>query len=63
MMKRWFKLKFYVSGLDRFLQMYRTQHPRLSASQRAEKEKYERLNEQRDNPTISVPKTSFWENF
>lgn len=62
-LKRWFNLDFYVSSLDRFLEAYRQKHPRMSASQRAEIEKYAALNKQRDDVNAPTTKTTFWKNF
>jgi hypothetical protein len=64
LIKKWFNLDFYISGIDRFLEAFRKKHPRLSASQRAEMEKYAALNKQRDVPEKAVShKKVFWKNF
>lgn len=56
-------LEYYTSGLDQFLMDYRKEHPRLSASQRKEKDKFERVKEMRDNPNYRGPYETFWEKF
>lgn len=56
-------LEYYTSGLDQFLIDFRKAHPRLSASQRKEKDKYERISEMRDNSHYREPHENFWEKF
>lgn len=47
--------KHYVSPADRFLAEFNATHE-LSASQQAEVDKYNRLNELRDRPVDNEPK-------
>jgi hypothetical protein len=62
--KKFLNLEYYVSPLDAFLEKYVRQHPRLSASQRAEKDKYELLNKLRDTKTpIEVHQNKLWDKF
>lgn len=53
--KKLFNLEFYTSALDLFLAKLRHKHPNLTASQRAEKDKYARLAKQRDSETTPDP--------
>lgn len=57
------RLEYYTSLLDQFLHQYREKHPRLSAAQRQEQTKYQRINELRDNPKDQPSPPSFWEAF
>jgi len=50
--KKLFNLEFYTSAIDLFLAKFRVSHPDLSASQRAEKEKYARIAKQRDGKNL-----------
>jgi len=61
--KAFLGLTIYISPLDKFLDGYRNQHPRLSASQSAEKQKYDQIFAKRDNPVQSVVPPSFWDKF
>lgn len=56
-------LSYYTSSLDQFLKEYNQAHPRLSASQRVEKEKFDKIAKMRDNPHYHAPKASFWDKF
>jgi hypothetical protein len=56
-------LNYYTSELDQFLIDFDQSHSKLSASQRAEKEKYARIFELRDNPHQRDAKEHFWDNF
>lgn len=62
--KEFLNLNYYISALDRFLNDYRHQHPKLSASQQQEKSKYERLYALRDKPTSHHPsQATIWDKF
>ena len=61
--KEFLGLTYYTSELDQFLLNYDQKHPRLSASQRAEKDKYTRVYQLRDNPEQAEPKETFWDKF
>lgn len=56
-------LSFYISPLDKFLASFKKKHPKPSASQIKEIEKYQRISTQRDNPTEDIPKKRFWNHF
>ena len=60
--KKFLNLTYYTSELDRFLFEYDQKHPKLSAAQRAEKEKYDRIYALRDKPS-EVRSEEFWDNF
>ena len=47
-------LEYYTSELDDFLQQYNKNHPRLSASQQAEYNKYQLINQLRDYEKSSL---------
>lgn len=63
--KAFLGLAYFESELDQFLHDFDRQHPGLSASQRREKQKYERIYKLRDNANASTsqPKSSLWEEF
>lgn len=56
-------LAYYESPLDQFLKAFNKTHPKLSPSQKAEVEKYERIYRLRDNPMIEKIKKIFWDKF
>jgi GH35 family endo-1,4-beta-xylanase len=56
-------LNYYVSELDQFLEAYEKAHPKLSSSQRQEKEKYARIYELRDKASENPSKKSLWDQF
>lgn len=59
-------LTYYTSKLDQFLSNFNKTHPRLSLSQRQEKEKYAQIYKLRDNPNASPHQnedTQFWDKF
>ena len=62
-LKEFFNLTYYTSQLDQFLSDFNQKHPKLSASQRAEKNKYDRIFEQRDQPSQPTPKKNLWDQF
>jgi len=62
-LKELFNLTYYTSKLDQFLIDFDKSHPRLSASQLAEKEKYDRIYALRDNANQPEPKTTLWDKF
>lgn len=63
-LKEFLGLGYYTSELDEFLENYDKNHPRLSASQRTELEKYQRIYSLRDNPEATdAKKATFWDKF
>lgn len=56
-------LSYYISELDEFLSEYDKNHPKLSASQRKEMEKYAKVYKLRDLPEPPLSKDSLWDNF
>lgn len=56
-------LEYYTSELDKFLADFDASHQRLSPSQRAEIEKYDRIYKQRNDPNYTPHKDNFWEKF
>lgn len=64
MLRNWLNLNFFVSPLDQFLAGFDKTHPRKSASQRKEIEKYEQIYRLRDNPNArqQAPET-LWDKF
>lgn len=63
-LKEFLNLNFYVSKLDQFLTEFDKKHPNLSASQRKEMEKFERIYKLRDDAKASdVKPDTFWKNF
>jgi hypothetical protein len=63
-LKEFFGLNIYISALDQFLIHFDGEHPKLSASQRKEKEKYARIYKLRDDKNASLPpKEEFWDKF
>jgi hypothetical protein len=54
--------KHFVSNIDKFLEKLRKEVPE-SASQRAEREKYERINYLRDHPVQELNAPELWEDF
>ena len=61
--KKFLNLTYYISEIDQFLMNFDKTHPRLSASQRAEKEKYARIYKLRDQPVQSTNTSTFLDNF
>lgn len=62
-LKEFLNLGYYVSQLDQFLAEYDRAHPKLSASQRAEKDKYDRIFKLRDDAKAQPAKTVLWDKF
>lgn len=56
-------LGYYTSGLDEFLNDFNKTHPKLSASQQKELEKYRRIYALRDNATQPETQTTLWDKF
>lgn len=56
-------LTYFVSALDQFLKAFNLKKKTLSASQRKEVEKYNRIYQLRDNPKASESKETFWDKF
>jgi len=64
LLKKWLNLDFFVSQLDQFLIQFDKTHPKKSASQRKEIEKYEQIYRLRDNPHASQPsRETLWDKF
>lgn len=61
--KEFLGLLYYTSPLDSFLALFDQEHPRLSASQRKEKEKHARIVKLRDDPHYVEHKDTFWDKF
>lgn len=62
-LKEFLNLGYYVSKLDQFLAEYDRAHPKLSPSQQAEKEKYDRIFKLRDDAKAVPSKTVLWDKF
>jgi hypothetical protein len=60
--KAFLGLTYYTSELDIFLKEYNKNHPKLSASQRQEVEKYRKIFEMRDGKTVEQP-SDMWDKF
>jgi hypothetical protein len=61
--REFLNLTYFTSKLDQFLNAFDQAHPRLSASQREEKEKYDRIFKLRDDANAKEDKKNFWSNF
>ena len=61
--KEFLNLTYYTSDLDIFLAEYENKHPRISASQRVEMEKYARIFSLRDHPRTEKPASKLWDKF
>lgn len=61
--KKFLNLTYYTSEIDQFLSHFRRKHPRLSASQRQEKEKYDRISKLRDCSEQATTHHTFWDKF
>lgn len=62
-LKNFLGLAFFSSEIDQFLKKWDKDHPKLSSSQRAEINKYERIYRLRDN-AANIPETkTFWDKF
>lgn len=58
--KEFLGLAYYTSGLDKFLANFDKTHPKMSASQRKEVEKYQRVFAERDHVNTNKTKETFW---
>lgn len=58
-----FKTSNYVSELDQFFHGFDKNHPRLSSSQRYEREKYKRVYQLRDNKIMVKQVKQLWDKF
>lgn len=56
-------LTYYTSKIDEFLMDFDKSHPRLSASQREEVEKYNRVYKLRDDTHAHDQQDKFWDQF
>lgn len=61
--KEFLGLGYYTSKLDEFLAHFYQTHQKMSASQRAEMEKYNRIYKLRDTVTKDNKQKSFWSLF
>jgi hypothetical protein len=62
--KKFLGLDYYTSPLDLFLALFRSKHPRASASQQAEIEKYNRIFQLRDGATLPEKRPEkLWDKF
>ncbi len=61
--RQFLNLTYYTSELDQFLSDFDKSHPRMSAPQRKEKDKYDRIFTLRDTRTNAETKKSIWGNF
>lgn len=61
--KKWLGLSYYTSETDQFLNKLRGKKKVISASQQAEKSKYERINLHRDTEIKTADSDSFWDKF
>jgi hypothetical protein len=62
-LKEFFGLNYYISELDQFLTHFDRENPKLSASQRKEKEKFARIYRLSDNPNPAEMEETFWDKF
>lgn len=63
-LRKFLNLNYYTSELDQFLSKYRRDHQRLSASQAAEKKKYDHISKHRDQEvSADADKKTFWSKF
>jgi hypothetical protein len=53
----------YVTDLDKFLQEFDKQQPKLTASQQKEHDKYKRISKLRDTEERSEENKDLWEGF
>jgi hypothetical protein len=58
-----FNKNYYTSKIDEFLAEFDKNHPRLSRSQRLEKEKYAKIFAKRDKVGTYENKPDFWDQF
>lgn len=56
-------LEYFTSEIDQFLIDFDHSHPKLSESQRKEKDKYQRIYALRDDPRAYIEVDDFWHNF
>jgi hypothetical protein len=61
--KEFLGLDYYTSPLDEFLANFDKSHPKLSASQRKELEKYKRIYALRDRPQEVKVDKPLWDKF
>ncbi len=61
--RKWLGLDYYTSELDLFLEAFDKAHPKLTAAQRQEVEKYARIFQLRDCPLHLKPNTTLWDQF
>lgn len=61
--KELLNLTYYTSKIDEFLSDFDKNNPKISISQRKEKEKYARIFALRDNPEERDAKQDLWDQF
>lgn len=61
--RKFLGLDYFTSEIDQFIIDFDKSHPKLSASQRLEKEKFKRIYQLRDNPHAIEQHDDFWHNF
>ena len=61
--KQFLNLTYYTSQLDQFLSAFDKSHPRLSPSQREEKDKHDRVFKLRDVAAKPNQQKRFWSKF
>ncbi len=61
--RKFLGLSYYTSSLDEFLSEFDKSHQKLSASQRKEIGKYERIYALRDNPDQIESQETIWDKF
>ena len=61
--KEFLGLAYYTSELDQFLADFDKTHPRASASQHMEIEKYRRILNLRDHASKTSSQKTFWDQF
>ena len=61
--KKFLGIDNFTSKIDEFLNDFDFTHPKLSTSQQAEKQKYDRINDLRDHVKSSQPKSTLWDKF
>ena len=61
--KEFFNLTYYTSKLDQFLAAFKQKNPKLSTSQRMEKEKYAKIFQMRDDVSSPASKDTLWDKF
>lgn len=61
--RKFLGLDYFTSEIDQFIIDFDQSHPKLSTSQRREKEKYARIGKLRDDSRAIEQHDDFWHNF